>query len=447
MKVPRTNSLQVFVFSVISVAAISNSAIAAPRTDNHFSTNGSTTAEQIAAAQNKFSAVLAVVNRFSGDFKLGPDNAPDPNRIQLINNLMLADARGLDEVGTATSLQQAMSMAAAAVARKSNTVVVAAGSSSPGAVAAAAPNTDLVYTPITPCRIVDTRLAGGPLSALGTRTFNGAGNSSQGGGTCTAYTGTVPGALVMNVTADSLLLGSPSQSGFLSIYPAGISWPVTSWVNFAGGQIVANEGVSPINPTTGNFVAYTQNPTHVVVDVYGYFSAPNPPIGSMTFLSSMGAGTVTTLLSGVAGTVSLLPVSGSELASLPSISLLAGALNVPLGTSLVTVVQPFPQAGQFNTMKATFVPTLAVTLLGTETVTATLWTGTTIATLAPTSLSCSVTLPTLVIAGTPQYCTASTGSATVAAGDHGVIVISATATGLGGLLNSVTLGASVGIGP
>src|SRR5258706_3819739 len=42
---------------------------------------------------------------------------------------------------------------------------------------------DLVYTPVTPCRIIDTRLAGGPIAGGTTRSFRVTGTdlSAQGG--------------------------------------------------------------------------------------------------------------------------------------------------------------------------------------------------------------------------------------------------------------------------
>jgi len=166
----------------------------------------------------------------------------------------------------------------------------------------------------------------------------------------------------------------------------------------------------------------------------------------MVFTSSVGAGTVTTTILGLVGTVAVLPVSGAELTTPPSISLLGGALNVSTNTALLTQAQTWPQSGTFNTMKATFMETAGLSLIGsTVTLTASLYSGP-LNNLTPTGLSCSVTLSGTIVLGNTQTCASSTGTATVNAGDSGFIVISASATGLS-LLNTVALGASVGIAP
>ena len=128
----------------------------------------------------------------------------------------------------------------------------------------------LVYTPITPCRIVDTRVTGGPFAARETRTFQTNGAATQGGGACTVYAGTIPSALSLNVTVDATSLGDPSQSGFLNVLPQ--TGTNTSWMNYVGGQIVANAGVASINQADGSFSINTQNAANVVVDVFGYFA-------------------------------------------------------------------------------------------------------------------------------------------------------------------------------
>jgi hypothetical protein len=137
--------------------------------------------------------------------------------------------------------------------------------------AAAAVVTGLVYTPITPCRIVDTRVTGTPFAAKETRTFQTNGAATQGGASCTVYSGTIPAALSLNVTVDATSLGNPAQYGYLNVTPA--PGPGSSWMNFTGGQTIANAGVAAINSADGSFSIKTQNPANVVVDVFGYFSA------------------------------------------------------------------------------------------------------------------------------------------------------------------------------
>ena len=148
--------------------------------------------------------------------------------------------------------------------------------------------TGLVYTPITPCRIVDTRQVGGPFAAKETRTYSTNGAAAQGGGACTVYSGTIPSALSLNVTVDATQLGTPSQPGFLLLLPQ--NGGSTSWMNYVGGQTIANAGVASINQADGTFSIKSQNPVNVIVDVYGYFSdGPGGPTGATGADGATGA--------------------------------------------------------------------------------------------------------------------------------------------------------------
>lgn len=82
---------------------------------------------------------------------------------------------------------------------------------------------DYIFTPITPCRIADTRLAGGAVLANQTRDFLGSGASflSQGGSDSDCDLPAAPAALVMNTTvvdplapvSDPSAMNPPSDSG------------------------------------------------------------------------------------------------------------------------------------------------------------------------------------------------------------------------------------------
>ena len=159
-------------------------------------------------------------------------------------------------------------------------------------------------------------------------------------------------------------------------------------------------------------------------------------------MSSASAAPVTTVLGGLVGISPVMPVSGNELVSVPNATLIGA--NVDL-SSLLGVAQTFPQSGTFNTIKGSFVVTVAVSLAATVTVSAQLYkapAGSLIAT--PTGLICSVTYTGVVGVLVPAVCTPS-GSATVTAGDQGVIVVSATA--VPGLATSIVLSPSIGISP
>ena len=134
---------------------------------------------------------------------------------------------------------------------------------------------DVVFTPITPCRIVDTRIAGGPIGAGQTRSFNAAGQSSYGGqggdaGNCGMQT-EVPTAVALNVTAVV-----PAGAGFATVFPYNTTRPNTASVNYGSGAIVNNAIIAriPNPPASFDFSIYTFAASDYVVDIVGYFAPP-----------------------------------------------------------------------------------------------------------------------------------------------------------------------------
>ena len=94
---------------------------------------------------------------------------------------------------------------------------------------------DLVYTPIAPCRILDTRnMAAGAVAAGSTRSFigiNASNFSSQGGSATNCGTlGLSATALALNVTAVT-----PNGAGYATIYPFGTTQPLASSVKRLAG--------------------------------------------------------------------------------------------------------------------------------------------------------------------------------------------------------------------
>lgn len=217
----------------------------------------------VARVQAKLARAQAIADRFTKQAaSLGySDNAW---RYELVNNLMRADDVSSAAIESSADLAAAMRAASSAAAAASVAQPKVLGDGSD----------DLVYTPITPCRIVDTRNpgAGGVFAAKETRTYNYAGSTAQGGTACVSSTVT-PAALAVNVTIQTVGLGDPTVSGFLSVFPEGGS-KTTSWMNYYGGEIVANAGVTTINEGTGNFSVFAQNPTYVIVDVFGVLRPP-----------------------------------------------------------------------------------------------------------------------------------------------------------------------------
>lgn len=133
------------------------------------------------------------------------------------------------------------------------------------------------YTAITPCRIVDTRVAGGPVGSNQSRGFRVVGTASfplQGGksGGCGIPT-TGVSAIEVAVTAVDATGG-----GYMRIYPSGQPEPTATFINY-----------SPFDPTNTGAVTICQSgcpagqqvtvkghgtSTDVVMDVQGYYSKP-----------------------------------------------------------------------------------------------------------------------------------------------------------------------------
>lgn len=134
---------------------------------------------------------------------------------------------------------------------------------------------DLVYTPVAPCRILDTRVAGGAIAASSTRSFvaiNASNFTSQGGSATNCGTlGLSATAVAINLTAVA-----PASAGFATAYPFGTPLPLASSVNYPAGAVVNNALIVQIpNPLSSfDMTVYTFAQSHYVADIVGYFAPP-----------------------------------------------------------------------------------------------------------------------------------------------------------------------------
>lgn len=158
-------------------------------------------------------------------------------------------------------------------------------------------NQDLVYTPIQPCRIMDTRSsAAGAIAAGSTRSFvaiNSSSFTSQGG------SATNCGTLGLNATAVAINLTAvfPASAGYATAYPFGTTQPVAASVNYTAGAIVNNALIVQIpNPLSSfDFTVYTFAQSHYVADIVGYFA---PPLATALQCVDTGNTTVAGIASG-----------------------------------------------------------------------------------------------------------------------------------------------------
>ncbi|MEP6939189.1 MAG: hypothetical protein ABI846_05450 [Rudaea sp.] len=133
-------------------------------------------------------------------------------------------------------------------------------------------NNDLVFTPITPCRFVDTRNVGGPVSTL--RVFDTANaGSTYGGAAGCALSGIGEPAIALNLTATGM-----TAPGYLIVRPQG-SVNTTSFINWDAGAVqIANAGIVTTQlASNGHYefeITGNKGAPQVIVDYFGYFSAP-----------------------------------------------------------------------------------------------------------------------------------------------------------------------------
>ncbi|MCB0971955.1 MAG: hypothetical protein KDA97_10655 [Acidimicrobiales bacterium] len=136
---------------------------------------------------------------------------------------------------------------------------------------------EMVFVPIVPCRIIDTRQAGGKLQVGGSRVFDVRGDES----TFAAQGGTAGGCDIpffargIETTITAVDSGS---SGFLRAYPAQAPAPNATFMNYTSAFNVSNTGTLAIPGCTGLCIANEDlrlraygTATHVVVEVNGYY--------------------------------------------------------------------------------------------------------------------------------------------------------------------------------
>jgi hypothetical protein len=133
---------------------------------------------------------------------------------------------------------------------------------------------NLVYTPINPCRIVDTRNAGGKISGGASRSFDVDNTTSfafQGGnnGPC-GIPFDVASAVEMTITSTNA-----AAVGFFTAWAVGSPQPLASVLNYTPGVSIAGTVIVPVLPGSGNdFNIFSSATSDLVVDVLGYFAAP-----------------------------------------------------------------------------------------------------------------------------------------------------------------------------
>jgi hypothetical protein len=135
---------------------------------------------------------------------------------------------------------------------------------------------DLVYTPLQPCRIVDTRnTAAGAIAAGTTRSFvavNSSSFASQGGSATDCGTSGVSATAVAIIfTAIPI-----ASAGNATVFPYNTPQPAIASVNYSATQPINNTLIAKTpNPTTAfDFSVFSTSQTHYTATIVGYYAPP-----------------------------------------------------------------------------------------------------------------------------------------------------------------------------
>ncbi len=209
----------------------------------------------------------------------------------------------------------------------------------------------LQFVPVTPCRLVDTRITGNPIQGGTAQNF-----AVQ--GSCSVPPSAAAYSLNVTVVPHGVL-------NYLTIWPAGQNQPHVSTLNSFDGRIKANAAIVGAGSSGGGAVSvYATDTTDLVLDIDGYFAPANPstlvfyPVTPCRVEDSRGG----QILQG--GQEVDFPVSG--LCNIPA-SALAYSLNVtaippaPLGYLTVWPAgQTRPVVSTLNALTGTIVANAAL---------------------------------------------------------------------------------------
>ena len=176
------------------------------------------------------------------------------------------------EVGSPCTYEQGSSSVSGTGTDPSNTIQTT--TSNPPSNSTSPTATGLVFVPISPCRVVDTRQEPGDFGAPfllphETRTLPMLKSSCNIPANAQSY--------ALNVT-----VVPHSHLDFLTIYPAGNNRPNVSLINSQDGRIKASAMIVPAGDS-GDIAAFATDPTELIIDINGYFVSSGIPNGLRFF--------------------------------------------------------------------------------------------------------------------------------------------------------------------
>jgi hypothetical protein len=162
---------------------------------------------------------------------------------------------------------------------------------------------DLVFVPVTPCRIIDTRVAGGVIAANTVRSFDitAIGSYAAQGGEATDCNG-VGSAPSFAAAAINFTVVTPSAGGYITAFPFLATQPTAATVNYTAGDIRGNFAIVKLDQgaSANELSVYSFAQTHLVADIVGYFIEPQ--VTALECVEKLSSGT--TIAAGSFGTQS-----------------------------------------------------------------------------------------------------------------------------------------------
>ncbi|HSY48992.1 MAG TPA: hypothetical protein VLC46_09285 [Thermoanaerobaculia bacterium] len=149
--------------------------------------------------------------------------------------------------------------------------------------AAADVSNPLVFVPVTPCRVVDTRNPAGP---FGGPIFNGGETRSYTvpSGPCTGIP-TGIAAVSLNISVTSTL---QAGGGFLTAWQFGATKPTAASLTWFGpNQTLSAASIIP-TASGGSISIYVGSQTHVIIDINGYLIGNSNPLNPQEQLAITG---------------------------------------------------------------------------------------------------------------------------------------------------------------
>ena len=220
---------------------------------------------------------------------------------------------------------------------------------------------DAAYVPLTPARIMDSRLGQGTARALGDATAIDLHVAGQGGVPASGA-----GAVVVNITATD-----PTFASFVTAWPSGMPRPVASNLNVGAGQTVANLAIVPLG-ANGQISLYNNNGSvDLIADVQGWFPAGSDYTSmspSRILDTRDGLGVAASLAEGASADLQVTGRGGVPAGGVAAVVMNLTATN-PTGATFVTAWpagQDRPLASNLNVRAGQTAPNLVVVPVGAD---------------------------------------------------------------------------------